>query len=233
MRKIKIFIIICLTLLFVGINVLEAAAAFRIIPGEYENYMRYAFMEGTSYNNEALKEEVKEVNEVKMVTYNPDNLRELSNLSRKQIKEMLEGNNLQVLADDYYEMEKKYNINAIFLMALNIEESGHGTSDLAIYKNNLGGITSRYGGYASFDSWEECLEYIASLIDEMYLTESGSYYYGTSIYDVNTKYCTSGTWADNLNTIAYELMEKTDSKADTGLYNYLKIASQNDNRRSR
>ena len=148
----------------------------------------------------------------KEIIYNPDNLREKSNLTREQIYNMLEGSNLQVLADSYYEMENKHNINAIFLMALNIEESGHGTSILAQENNNIGGVKSVTGGWATFDDWKHSLEYIANLIDEMYLTETGTYYNGTSIYDVNIRYCEGNQWAYNLNTIAKELLER--AKAD-------------------
>ena len=46
----------------------------------------------------------------------------------------------------------------------------------------------------------------------MYLTETGTYYNGTSIYDVNIRYCEGNQWAYNLNTIAKELLER--AKAD-------------------
>lgn len=215
MRLLKFLSCICIASMFLGVNELSVSAAMRIIPGYYQEYIKY--LQFGAKNNEEIKEEVKEV------TYNPDNLREASNLSKEQIYDMLEGNDLQVLADDYYEMEQKYNVNAIFLMALNMEESGHGRSSLAVYNNNLGGIKSRYGGYASFESWSSCLEYIASLIDEMYLSETGTYYNGTSIYGVNVNYCVGGNWADNLNTIADELLAKVETEENTNnikIYNF-------------
>lgn len=161
----------------------------------------------------AVKEKIKE--EVKEIVYNPDNLREISNLSKEQIHQILEGSNLQVLADSYYEMEQKYNINAIFLMALNMEESGHGRSYLAINNNNLGGVKSVNGGWAVFEDWNHSLEYITTLLNDMYLTETGAYYNGTSIYGVNVKYCVGGTWAQNLNTIAHEILVKADNVVNT------------------
>ena len=164
-----------------------------------------------SDRDELLKEllEKRELN--KEIIYNPYNLREKSNLSKEQIYNLLEGSNLQVLSDSYYEMESKYNVNAIFLMALNMEESGHGTSDLALLNNNIGGVKSASGGWASFSDWNHSLEYIANLIDEMYLSEDGAYYNGTSIYDVNVRYCEGNQWAYNLNTIAMELLERVNS----------------------
>ena len=204
MRLLKTIVILCLTMVLSVIFDMNISATMRIVPGYYEQYERYLKREGTENEEVVIKEEIKEA------TYNPDNLREKSNLSKEQIYNMLEGNNLQVLADKYHEMEEKYNINAIFLIALNIEESGHGKSSLAVYNNNLGGIKSRHGGYATFESWDSCLEYIASLIDEMYLSETGAYYNGTSIYGVNVRYCIGGNWAANLNNIANELLEKVE-----------------------
>lgn len=209
MKLLRFLSCIFMASMFLGLSELSVSAAMRIIPGYYEDYTKYLQREVTGNEQIVIKEDVKEV------TYNPDNLREKSNLSKEQIYNILEGNNLQELADEYYEMEQKYNVNAIFLMALNMEESGHGSSSLAVNNNNLGGIKSRYGGYASFDSWASCLEYIASLIDEMYLTETGAYYNGTSIYGVNVKYCIGGNWAENLNTIANELISKVEPNINT------------------
>lgn len=217
MRLLRFLSCIFIVIIFLVLNELSASATMKIIPGYYEDYLKYLQREVKEHEEIVIKEKVKEV------TYNPDNLREKSNISKQQIYDMLEGSNLQVLSDNYYEMEQKYNVNAIFLMALNTEESGHGRSELAINNNNLGGVKSSYGGYASFESWGSCLEYIASLIDEMYLSETGSYYNGTSIYGVNIKYCTGENWAKNLNTIANELLAKVKNKeikSNIEMYNF-------------
>ena len=145
------------------------------------------------------------------VVYNPEDLREKSNLTKSDIKRLLEGSKLQVLAEDYHEMEEKYGVNAIFLMSLNMEESGHGTSYLAQVKNNLGGVKDRSGGFATFDSWEHSLEYIANLLATEYLHHEGTYHNGTSIYDVNVKYCEGNQWAHNLNAIANGILNKIES----------------------
>lgn len=139
--------------------------------------------------------------------YNPYNLRELSNLSESQIHRMLEGSALQSLSRAYYYAEKKYNINAIFLMALNSEESGHGRSYLAKTYNNIGGV-KKGNSWRRFNSWGESLNYIANLISTAYLTEGGAYYNGLSIYDVNIKYCEGTTWSGNINTIVNDLIKK-------------------------
>lgn len=139
--------------------------------------------------------------------YNPYNLRELSNLSESQIYKMLEGSALQTLSRAYYYAEKEYNVNVIFLMALNSEESGHGRSSLAQSHNNIGGVKNG-SSWRYFNDWGESLNYIANLIDKYYLTEGGDYYNGPSIWNVNVKYCEGTTWADNLNNIVNDLLAK-------------------------
>ena len=141
-------------------------------------------------------------------SYNPYNLLEPSNITNEQAYELLEGSALQTVSRIYPYIESVYGINAIFLMALNIEESGHGTSSLAINNNNLGGVKDRYGGWAYFDDWGNCVEYIADLLYNEYLSEDGLYFNGLSIYDVNVRYCEVYEWSENINQIAYELLNK-------------------------
>lgn len=140
--------------------------------------------------------------------YNPYNLRELSSLTEEQIYVMLEGTALQTLSRAYYYIEQEYQINALFIMALNAEESGWGRSSLAISHNNLGGVKGKDGNYAYFNDWGECLNYITELLNNEYLTEDGSYYNGLSIWDINKRYCEQDDWSSKLNQIANELLSK-------------------------
>lgn len=142
------------------------------------------------------------------VNYNPYNLLEPSNITREQAYQILEGTALQSLSNAYVYMEELYGVNAIWLMALNAEESGWGRSGLAISNNNLGGVKSRDGGWATFSDWGDCLEFITNMIRYEYLSEDGLFYNGVSIWDVNTKYCEGTQWAENLNAIAYSLLNK-------------------------
>ena len=74
----------------------------------------------------------------------------------------------KIFQDNYqvfYNMEKKYNINGIFLASIAIHESGWGTSNIAKDKNNLFG----YGAYdetpyessLDFDSYADGIETVA------------------------------------------------------------------------
>ena len=114
-------------------------------------------------------------------------------------------NNYQV----FYNIEKKYNINGIFLASMAIHESAWGTSQIAKDKNNLFG----YGSYDStpyessfeFSSYEECIETVAKSLVKYYInpigtkiydgeTATGAYFNGPTLAGVNTRYASDQEW---------------------------------------
>lgn len=153
------------------------------------------------------RQRIEEIEANRIVTYNPYNLLEPSNITREEAYIMLEGTALQTLSNAYVYMEELYGVNAIYLMSLSAEESGWGRSQLAITHNNIGGIKSS-NGWMYFSDWGECLDYKARLLKNQYLSENGGYFNGYSIWNVNIKYCEQDTWADNINSIAYGLLNK-------------------------
>ena len=114
-------------------------------------------------------------------------------------------NNYQV----FYNMDKKYNINGIFLASMAIHESAWGTSQIAKDKNNLFG----YGSYDStpyessyeFTNYAEGIETVAKSLVKYYLNPSGTkiydgetaagwYYNGPTLSGVNTRYASDQDW---------------------------------------
>lgn len=144
--------------------------------------------------------------------FNPYNVSELSNLSKEQMSIMLEGTALHTLVNAYYWYEQKYQINAVFMMALTAEESGWGRSSLAISNNNLSGHKTRSGEWEYYSDWGECLEESFRLISEEYVNPNGLFYTGASMYNINLVYCPDpvnpSSWADNISRIGYELLNK-------------------------
>lgn len=123
-------------------------------------------------------------------------------------------NNYQV----FYNMDKKYNINGIFLASMAIHESGWGTSQIARDKKNLFG----YGSYDStpyessfeFTDYSECIETVAKSLVKYYLNPagtkiydgelaSGSYFNGPTLSGVNTRYASDQEWHNKI----YNYME--------------------------
>ena len=109
----------------------------------------------------------------------------------------------------FYNMEKKYNINGIFLASMAIHESAWGTSQIASDKKNLFG----YGSYDStpyessyeFSDYSEGIETVAKSLVKYYLNPAGTkiydgetaaawYYNGPTLSGVNTRYASDAEW---------------------------------------
>lgn len=146
--------------------------------------------------------------------FDPNNVEVLSNLTEEQIRKLLSNTPLQKLASKYCEMEKQYNINALFLIGLEANESAYGTSNLAIHRNNLGGTKDGYGSWKSYESWEESLDATSRLLRNEYLNPSGRYYVSNkSVQGINDIYCPQSddpgnTWAENICNIVRLLISK-------------------------
>ena len=109
----------------------------------------------------------------------------------------------------FYNIEKKYNINGIFLASMAIHESAWGTSQIANDKKNLFG----YGSYDStpyessyeFEDYKDGIELVAKSLVKYYLNPSGTkiydgetaaawYYNGPTLAGVNTRYASDENW---------------------------------------
>ena len=110
-------------------------------------------------------------------------------------------------AENFYNAEQEYQINGIFLAAIGIHESAWGTSQIAKNKNNLFG----YGAYDrdpegcanEFETYADAINTVASALKTNYLTETGSYYNGTTAKAVNTRYASDEKWSEKV----YKYME--------------------------
>ena len=88
----------------------------------------------------------------------------------------------------FLDAQSKYGISAAVLVAICSHESGYGKSNLAKNKNNLGGIRcSGSKEFRAFESVEECIDYMASLLKNSYVNNSGRSL--TKLYQINAKYC--------------------------------------------
>lgn len=118
----------------------------------------------------------------------------------------------------FYNVEKKYNINGIFLASIAIHESAWGTSNIANDKNNLFGYGSYdetpYESSMTFDSYEEGIETVAKSLVKYYLNPAGTkiydgetaegwYYNGPTVEGVNTRYASDENWHEKV----YKYME--------------------------
>lgn len=138
---------------------------------------------------------------------NTNNLLQASNVTVEHLRPILAGTGLEGTESAYIDAEKTYGVNALFIMAITVHESGWGTSWLSQNKNNVTGYQAYPGKEREaryFDSKYDCIMRTAKLIAEEYLNPNGKYHNGYSIESVNIKYCVDGngsvmySWSDGL-----------------------------------
>ena len=152
-----------------------------------------------------------------------------SGLTRNDFVKVLSGNPedtekiFEQNAGLFYDLEKKYNVNGIFLASMGIHESNWGKSNIAKQKKNLFG----YGSYDSsafessytFESYQYGIELVAKVLSKYYLNEPGtiiydgetavgSYYNGPTVSGVNTRYASDPNWANKVFTMMEKLYNK-------------------------
>ena len=143
-----------------------------------------------------------------------------SGLTLTDFKTVLEDNisdKNNIFADNaevFYNAEQKYRINGIFLAAIGIHESAWGTSYLAKEKNNLFGYKAYdrdpINSAQDFESYEDCINTVAEAVSKNYLKSTGSYYYGTTVEAVNTKYASDENWHKKVYSYMEYLYERLD-----------------------
>lgn len=118
----------------------------------------------------------------------------------------LQGTALAGLGQYFIEAEQEYHVSARYLLAHAIEESGWGTSALAVNKHNLFGYeaydANPYVDGMTFTSDEACILYVAQQISTNYLTPTGAFYHGPTLLGMNVDYATDPNWAINIANIA-------------------------------
>ena len=110
-----------------------------------------------------------------------------------------------IFADNYeafYNAEQKYGVNGIFIAAVGIHESAWGTSYLAKEKNNLFGYRAYdrdpINSAQDFETYVDAINVVAEALSKNYLTPTGSYYNGTTIEAINTKYASDKAWHEKV-----------------------------------
>lgn len=127
----------------------------------------------------------------------------------------------KIFQDNYevfYNVDKKYNINGIFLASLAIHESAWGTSQISQDKKNLFGYGSYdatpYESSYEFDDYKDGIELVAKVMVKYYINPVGTkiydgeqalatYYNGSTVSAVNIRYASDEDW----HTKVYSYME--------------------------
>lgn len=141
-----------------------------------------------------------------------------SGLTLEQFKKILSDSKdtnkiFQNNAKYFYYIEKQYNINGVFIAAVGTHESAWGTSAIAKNKNNLFGYgandSNPYNGAYSFSSYSESIDLVARVFVKYYINPKGTniyggekakgtYYNGSTLSAINTRYATDKNWANGV-----------------------------------
>lgn len=140
-------------------------------------------------------------------------LRKPSELTIGQAEQLLEGTGLEGLGKAFVEAEKKYQVNAYYLMAHAAWESGWGKSRISREKNNLFGYMaydgSPYQSAKGFKTKEESIDVVARFISQHYLNEQGMYYHGPTLQGMNVRYASDSNWDRGIAKVMVSLVKKT------------------------
>ena len=101
------------------------------------------------------------------------------------------------LEQAFVNAENRYNVNALFLVAIASLESANGT--ICFRPNNMFGY-----GSSGYPSKEACIYDVASGLGNNYLRPGGSLYSGKTISDVNKRYASSSTWDEKVSNNMYK-----------------------------
>lgn len=109
---------------------------------------------------------------------------------------------LKNYAQSFIDAQNRYGVNAQYLVAHAIWETGWGGSDLIGYKNNLYG----YGAYDPcpftcgyyFKSVQDSIFRVAYQVRVDYLNESGAYFEGPNLVGMNVNYATDQNWKNGI-----------------------------------
>lgn len=104
----------------------------------------------------------------------------------------------------------KYTINASYIVAHAILESGWGRSQIARTKHNLygwGAYDEDPGQAKAFASDAECIDFVMGRVNQLYLTPGGRYFdtapcLGTKHYGMNKNYAAEADWGTDIARIA-------------------------------
>lgn len=95
-----------------------------------------------------------------------------------------------------------YGVNAQYLAAHAVWETGWGSSNIYIYKHNLFGYgaydTDPFNGAYYFPTDGDSINFEAYIVRKNYLDPTGRYYNGSNLKGMNVRYATDQNWANGI-----------------------------------
>ncbi|MBD8070558.1 glucosaminidase domain-containing protein [Bacillus sp. PS06] len=159
--------------------------------------------------------QLNDVSETKPVeqSYLYLDLRKPANITAKDIERFFDSRNhsdspLRKHAQNFIDAQNKYGVNASYLVAHAIWETGWSGSNLRNYKNNLYG----YGAYDVcpftcgyyYPTIDDSINSVAYMVKNNYLTPGGPFYdteFGATLIGMNKKYATDQNWKNGISSL--------------------------------
>ncbi|UTE73359.1 PA14 domain-containing protein [Rossellomorea marisflavi] len=148
-----------------------------------------------------------DIKKVSAISYRDLDLRKPSNITAQDIVNFFNKKNradstLKQYAQDFINVQNKTGVNAQYLVAHAIWETGWGDSAIAKYKRNFFG----YGAYDScpvtcafyFPTGDDSISFVAYQVKTDYLTPGGRYYNGPNLDGMNVRYATDQNWKNGI-----------------------------------
>lgn len=92
--------------------------------------------------------------------------------SAADLDKCLEGTKMAGNGAAFLDAQKKYGVNALFLMAIVEEESGYGAAPAkdksGIKRYNVAGLKKKGGGYQNNSSYSDCIDSLGSMLQRLY-----------------------------------------------------------------
>ncbi|MGG0299975.1 S-layer homology domain-containing protein [Bacillus albus] len=106
---------------------------------------------------------------------------------------------------DFIQAQNEYGVNALYLAAHAILESGYGKSEIAYRKHNLFGLRAYdwdpFAHAKYLPSYALSISYNADYVRKNYLEPDARYFKGYTLPDINDKYATDKSWAGKIANI--------------------------------
>jgi len=201
----------------VTLNKLENEDWCKVDYDGIEGYIKSKYLTTSAVTPKII--EANRIQRLKMTLSEDMPLNQSSGLSLEDYKKILSGNSsdknhvIEENAEAFYNADKNYHMNGVFLVAIAIHESNWGTSIIANDKKNLFGYgsydESPYESSFSFDTYSEGIDLLAKVLVKYYLNEqgieiyeeelaSGAYYNEPTIAGVNVRYASDEQWHEKI-----------------------------------
>lgn len=137
-------------------------------------------------------------------------LRSESGLTAAEIDAYLASRtSLPALGGAFVAAERAYGVNARYLVAHAVHETGRGASELATTYHNLFGwnaVDADPGAATRYPNDAACIDEVARAISGMYLTPGGRWWSGApTLRAMNVRYASDPAWASKVAALANEI----------------------------